>query len=207
MQFDLNKLKALILYTCAKCPPEKLGAVKLHKVLYFADMIHYAKVGSSITGATYKKRALGPTCDQLLTTLRDLNRAGALDIRDVDYFGFIKKEYVARLDPEIERLGKDARAIVDEIINFVCFNNSAQTISDFSHQRPWEMVEFGETIPYHSAFLLFPSEVSLEALEWADTEVARIDDRTQGPEQVVYKDIAVFRRRLREASGAHPPPV
>jgi hypothetical protein len=38
MQFDRAKLKAVILYTCAKCEASKLGAVKLNKVLYYGDI-------------------------------------------------------------------------------------------------------------------------------------------------------------------------
>jgi hypothetical protein len=39
MQFDRAKLKTVILYACSKCDAEQMGAVKLHKVLYFADML------------------------------------------------------------------------------------------------------------------------------------------------------------------------
>src|ERR1700731_102233 len=95
MQFDLVQLKDVILYACSRCEPSRLGAVKLHKILYFSDMIHYANVGAPLTGATYRKRPMGPTCDQLLVTLNELARDGALKIRDVDYFGYLKKEYIA----------------------------------------------------------------------------------------------------------------
>jgi len=81
----------------------------------------------------------------------------------------------------------------------VCAGNTANAIFEFSHQTPWEMVEFGEEIPYHSAFLLFPSEVSLDALEWAEAEAKEIADQTARSEQVVYTDGSVFRRRLLEA--------
>src|SRR5438132_10773844 len=116
MQFDRAKFKTVILYTCAKCDASQLGAVKLHKVLYFSDMLHYAHVGAPITGATYRKRALGPTCDQLLSTLRDLDRGGALAVRDVDYFGFRKKEYVPLQAAEVERLSESERSLLDEVI-------------------------------------------------------------------------------------------
>jgi hypothetical protein len=178
MQFDRAKLKAVILYTCAKCAASQLGAVKLHKVLYFSDMLHYAHVGAPITGATYRKRALGPTCDQLLLTIRDLDKERALDVRDVDYFGFRKKEYVALRPPDIERLSESERSLLDEVIEFVCRNNTAKTISDYSHNRAWEMAEFGDVLPYHSVFHLFPTQVSQEAMDWASGEVRKI---AEGP--------------------------
>jgi hypothetical protein len=61
------------------------------------------------------------------------------------------------------------------------------------------MVEFGQEIPYHSAFLLYPSEVSLEALEWAEAEANAIADQGTRSEQVAYSDGSLFRRRLLEA--------
>lgn len=198
MQFDRAKLKAAILYTCKKCEARDLGAVKLHKVLYFTDMLHYAHVGVPVTGCTYRKRALGPTCDQLLPTLRDLARDGSIQIREVDYFGFKKKEYIALQEPEAERLSSSERALMDEVIDFVCRNNSAKTISEFSHNRAWEIAEFGEVLPYNSVFQIFPTQVSPETMEWASAEVERIEAaRSQGRAlgSVSFGD---FRRRVLE---------
>lgn len=207
MQFDRSKLKAVILYTCQKCEPSELGAVKLNKVLYFLDMLRYAWTGAPVTGASYKKRKHGPTTDQLLPALRELVAEHKLQINDVPFFGFTKKEYVPLVDSDVERLGKEEHLLLDEVIEFVCTGNTAKTISEFSHQTPWEMVDFGQEIPYHSAFLLFQSEVSLEALDWAEAEAKTVADQAAQPDQVAYTDGSVFRRRLREASEARPAPM
>lgn len=199
MQFDRTKLKAAILYTCAKRDRTPLGAVKLNKVLYFTDMLRYAWTGSPVTGATYKKRKHGPVTDQLLPALRELATEKKLEIRDVNLFGFARKEYVALIEAEIASLSKEEIILLDQVIDFVCAGKTTNLINECSHQTPWEMVEFGEEIPYHSAFLLFPSEVSLDALEWAEAEAKEIADQTARSEQVVYTDGSVFRRRLLEA--------
>jgi len=199
MQFDRAKLRAVILYTCVKCDASKLGAVKLHKVLYYSDMLHYAHVGSPITGATYRKRALGPTCDQLLPTLRELAREGAIEIRDADYFGYRKKEYISLAKPELERLSKPELLLLDDVIDFVCFNNSARTISEYSHNRAWELAEFGDMLPYHSVFHLFPTQVSPEAMEWASGEVSKIEAEKSNDEAVGGKLFRALRSRVLEA--------
>jgi hypothetical protein len=199
MQFDRAKFKDVVLYTCHKCERSNLGAVKLNKVLYFLDMVRYAWTGAPVTGATYKKRKHGPTTDHLLPALRDLTAERKLQINNVNFFGFTKKEYVALVEPDITRLGKEEIILLDEVIEFVCSENTAKTISEYSHQTPWEMVEFGQEIPYHSAFLLYPSEVSLEALEWAEAEANAIADQGTRSEQVAYSDGSLFRRRLLEA--------
>jgi len=202
MQFDWLKFKDAVHYTCYKCDRSQLGAVKLNKVLYFTDMVRYAWTGSPVTGAIYKKRKHGPTTDQLLSALRELEAEKKVEIHDVNFFGFKKKEYVTLTEPDVSRLSKEEIILLDEVIDFVCAGNTAKTISEYSHQVPWEMVEFGQEIPYHSAFLLFPSEVSLEALEWAEAEAKTIADQTARSEQVVYTDGSVFRRRLLDTTAA-----
>lgn len=190
MQFDRNKLKAAVLYACSKCDPSRLGAVKLHKVLYFVDMLYYANKQTPVTGATYRKRPLGPTCDQLLPLLRELERAGALEVREVDYFGYRKKEYRALVAPEAARFNSLELELLDEVIDFVCNDNTARTISDYSHNRAWEIAEFGDEIPYHSAYHLFPSDLSEETMAWADGEARKLEQmRTEG----VAVDFAPFR--------------
>src|ERR1700685_3085943 len=146
MQFDRAKLKAVILYACANCETSQMGAVKLHKVLYFADMLHYAWAGVPITGATYRKRPLGPTCDQLLQTLTTMAREGCMEIRESEYFGYRKKEFIPQREAELILFNRGELSILDEVIEFVCRNNTAKTISDFSHNKAWELARFGEIL-------------------------------------------------------------
>lgn len=197
MQFDREKLKTVILYICAQSHQSNLGAVKLNKVLYYADMIHYAHVGTPITGATYRKRAFGPVCENLLSILRELQKEGRLEIRETDYFGYRKKEYIARVAADASRLSEGERVLLNEVIDFVCDNNTAKTISEFSHNRAWEMAEFGDVIPYTSSFLLYPTQVSPEAMEWAAQEVkSGVLAEEEALECVPVED---FRARILEA--------
>lgn len=201
MQFNREKLKTVILYACTKCDASALGAVKLHKLLYFSDMLHYVQMGAPITGATYRKRPLGPTCDNLLPILRDLAQAKLIKIDEVDYFGYRKKEFIALEQPEMERLSNTEIELLDEVIEFVCLGNSARTISEYSHNKAWEIAGFGDVLPYHSAYHLFPSEVSLETLNWAESEAKKIE--VQGRESGVLETTSFenFRDRVLEASG------
>jgi hypothetical protein len=180
MQFDRSKLKAVILRACRGCESSQLGAVKLHKILYFSDMLHYAQTGRPITGAIYRKRPFGPTCDQLLETLATLAREGAIEIREVEYFGYWKKEYIPRDATEKGVLSEGEIALIDEVTDFVCKQNTAKTISEFSHNRAWEFADFGSILKYNSVFHLFPTQVSPDTLEWAANEVAKRDaDKSQ----------------------------
>jgi hypothetical protein len=173
MQFDRAKLKDVVLYACASCDPARMGAVKLNKVLYFSDMLRYAHTGTPLTGATYRKRPMGPTCDQVLSVLKELSREGNLEIQETDYFGYLKKEYIAA-PYRGDSLSPDEIRFLDEVIEFVCVNNTAKTISELSHNKAWEIAEFGQEIKYNSVFNLFPTQVSEETWEWAENEAKEI---------------------------------
>lgn len=203
MQIDREKIKSLLHYICETCTPDKLGAVKLHKVMYFSDMVRFIDAGHPLTGATYTKRPLGPTCDQLLSSISELVSEGKIEVRSVEYFGYMKREYVALAKADTSRFSTEELELVSDVIDFVCNNNTAQTISDFSHNEAWESVDFGERISYKSAFFLLPNEVSTEALNWASQEAAKIANPRSECDAVDYVPYRVFRGRIREAGPAH----
>jgi hypothetical protein len=202
MQFDLAKLKAVILYSCSRCEASTLGTVKLHKVLYYADMLQYASVGTPITGSTYRKLPFGPTCDQLVSALAELVREGAIEIRESDYFGYRKKEYIARRSPEADRLSRDELRLLDEVIDFVCVNNMEKTISEYSLNRAWELTEPGKVIPYSSAIHLFPTQASIEALEWGAAQADKIEAQRSKRNPLDYVDFAAFRSGVLRARAS-----
>lgn len=202
MQFDRTKLQDLILYACSKCEPGDLGAVKLHKVLYFSDMLFYAVVGAPITGATYRKRPFGPTCDQLLSALSELSGSGQIRVEEVNYFGYRKKQYAPTGEIGCLRLSELERGVVDQVIDFVCKRNSAKSVSEFSHNRAWELAEFGEVLPYFSVFQIFPTQASQEAIEWAEAQADAIAAEKSRSDTLDYVDFSAFRSRVLESRRA-----
>lgn len=203
MQFDRNKLKAAILHTCRKSDARNLGAVKLHKVLYFLDMIQYAQSGSAVTGAPYRKRPYGPTCVPLLPVLREMAEEGSIEIRTTEFYGLRKMEYHAQRKEEAGVLNKAELALLDRMIDFVCNKHSAKSISEFSHKMPWELVEFGEEIPYESALLLFPAETSPEAFDCVEEGLDEIEAAGSHSDPLGSVDYATFRGRVLAQIGQH----
>lgn len=122
-------------------------------------------------------------------------------IDTVDYHGFKKTQYRSLDGPEIERFNDDEIELLDEVIEFVCFQNSAKTISEFSHQRPWESVEFGDIIPYESAFMLLPSQVTPEAYERVEQGAAEIEKARSNADAMDFGTLAAFRSRVLSSLG------
>ena len=68
---DQRKLKALIHYICYQChDPSVLGATNLNKILWYSDVIAFARAGASITGETYVKQQFGPVPRHILGILK-----------------------------------------------------------------------------------------------------------------------------------------
>lgn len=200
-QFDRDKMRAVILHACYACEPEDLGAVKLNKVLYYTDMIGYAHRRQAVTGATYRKRPNGPTTDQLLFQLREMEREGEIEVRSVDYHGFTKKEYIPLVDEPEAILNEVERDILNDVVEFVCRRNTAKSISDYSHKLPWEMAEMGGEIPYHSAMLLFPMQPSPEAFETVEQGMAEVEAERSKSDSLGVRSLGDFRGRILAAAG------
>lgn len=171
-QVDRQKLKSAIHHVCASVDPADLGKIKLHKILYFADMLTYLEHGRPLTGVEYQKQQFGPAARHLTWALDELAREGRLRARSVENYGYRTSEYDV-LTGNDDGLGETEIMLLDEVTAFVC-SRSARAISDLSHDAAWDAVEIGDTIPYYSAFLLVPCEVTDEDVEWGRQEAQRL---------------------------------
>jgi uncharacterized phage-associated protein len=133
--FDERKLTELIVHVAEQLMTDSFGgATKLNKVLYFADCAHVRKHGRPLTGAEYFKLPHGPAPRQLVGHRQDR----LIPLRSADSSVFT--------DVELETIG--------EVIELLRPLTGGQ-VSALSHEEPgWRLVEFGETIPYATAFVV-----------------------------------------------------
>jgi uncharacterized phage-associated protein len=174
VQFDRSKFLDVIHYIVdAFDDPRELGNVKLHKALYFSDMLMYAATGVPITGVDYQKQQFGPVARHLTWALRELTRAGRINTERKDYYGFQRLEMRSLRRPELHRIAEAERSLLDDVIAFVR-NRSAREISELSHTAVWESRQIGDPIPYYTAFNLAPTVVTDEDVAWGVEEARKI---------------------------------
>ncbi|PHR77847.1 Panacea domain-containing protein [Henriciella sp.] len=166
IQFDREKFKDAIWTVASLCPPEELGNVKLHKILYFADMLTFLDEGRPLTGVEYLKQKFGPTARYLTAAVAELAAEGLLSVEETDYHGFLKKTYVPHGAPRITRLSEAEITLLREVSEYVR-GKSAKEISEISHNAAWEAAELGEVIPYTTALKLAPVEIKDSDRQWA----------------------------------------
>lgn len=172
-RLDRNKLIEVVHYICASCSPEELGNVKLHKILYFSDMLHFLSTGEPLTGVEYQKQQFGPTARHLSWAVGKLVAQGKVKIERRDYFGLLKTDYIALQQPQPGALSNHAVQILNDVIAFVC-SRSAKEISELSHDVAWQAAEIGEVIPYHAALGLLPCSITDADVAAAVSEAHRV---------------------------------
>jgi hypothetical protein len=167
MEYDQDRAKALVHHIAHSVPSDCLGSVKLNKVLWYADFVSYLRLGEPITGETYVKRQYGPAPKHIQFIIEELKRAGALVVKEGEFYGYSKKEFVSTKKPDISVFSPNEISIVDEAIRFVCYGNTANSISEKTHGIVWELADMGEEMPYETAFLEWIGEINEDDIAWA----------------------------------------
>lgn len=167
-----NRLATLAHYVIWRCDPADLGATKLNKVLWFADLESYRLTGRTITGAkSYQKRQYGPVPKGIMETLESLKSSAKISTSSENYFGFAKTMFMSLERPDISQLSAEEVAIVDMIAEAICRDHTAKSILDISHDALWEEIPLGGELPIGAA-AMSPGEITPEDVEWAEAAFA-----------------------------------
>jgi len=165
----MPRLKPAIHYVISNIEPEKLGAVKLAKILLFADAEAFRRTGKTITGVSHEKREHGPLAHDFNRSIDELKAAGLVAERWGDYFGYPQRQFWATKDPDVSEFSSHEIAILSRIRDAICYNHSATSASDLSHNLAWILARDGEEIPI-PAFLAAwrgsaPTSAEIESIE------------------------------------------
>jgi len=176
-QFDRERFKDVVHYVVhyvgSRLDPGSLGRTKLHRILYFADTLHYLDAGTPLTGADYRRQRFGPAAVHLTWALKTLESEGRLSVAMRNYYGYDRSEYRALTPPHADRLSSEQIQLIEHLVGFVCAHTAAE-IGEFCHEDVWSCVAMGERIPYYAAFAMFPAEITDEDLAEAAEEAVRL---------------------------------
>jgi hypothetical protein len=167
-----TKFKSLVQYICSSRAdaPDSLGAVKLNKILWLADLTAFYELGEPITTSRYIKQEFGPVPARIMPALRELENEGAIKVREADHFGRQKKVYVVLKPSDGSFLKPEERSIVDRIIDYVCDEHTATSVSEASHNHIWKVAEQGEELPLFTVFAR-PGKITDVERMWAQVQL------------------------------------
>jgi hypothetical protein len=174
-----EKFKALVHYIVASCDdPQRLGATKLNKILWFADALCYRVTKTSITGETYVKRQKGPAPKAILQTLRELRAEGKIHIEEPQ-FQYEIRRFVSLHRPDATMFSPFEIGLVSAVMAHVCDRHTATSISDLTHDQIWDAANEGEELPLFATLASQPGEITDEVKEWANSVVEKVQKRLQ----------------------------
>ena len=155
-EFNPAKFRELIVYIAQQCADDPtFGAVKLNKILFYADISAYRELQQPITGASYRKLSEGPAPKQLVEARESLVDAGRVTIQERPHFGLPQQRLVVERSAalDLSLFTERELELVDEVIEFF-WRKSAREVSDYSLREPgWIMTDELEEIPYQAAHL------------------------------------------------------
>ncbi|HSH86813.1 MAG TPA: Panacea domain-containing protein [Methylophilus sp.] len=168
-----NKFKTLVHYICEKAEdPSLLGAVKLNKVLWYADAFNYMTTGAPITCATYVKRQHGPVPNAVVTAVDQLVTERKIARGHVNHFNYGKHEYISIEPVDKSAFNGNEISLVDEAFEYVCVKHTAKSISEETHGTIWKLAEIGECIPLETVFANQLGEIDENDIFWAQEKLA-----------------------------------
>ena len=173
MTGSTEKFEELVHFIIHECRdnPRKLGAIKLNKVAYYADVEAFRRKGSPIAESGYIKRRLGPVPKNILKTLRKLKEAGAIEIEE-PVIMYEPRLFRSLKEPALKHLTEDEQNLIRLIIDYVT-ERTANCISEETHDIVWEAAHEGEEIPVYATLAANFGDITDEVLEWAESHIAK----------------------------------
>lgn len=168
----MDKFQNLMLYILGKCEDHRsLGATKLAKILWYADANHYIQHGKSITGAVYEKRQFGPFPKGNMQACKALESSRKIFVQESPSYGDASPEtlFIALEKPQMDSFTAEEISLVDDI----CNNHTATSMSDPSHDIIWDAATIGEEIPLRAVWASRIGELTGDDIEWAKQQIEK----------------------------------
>ena len=148
-----EKFSALVHFVVHRCKsnPERLGAIRLNKALWFIDVISYQMDGQSVSGERYIKRKRGPVPATILATLENLEREGKLVIQESEA-PYFPRQFISKSLPDTTLFSEKDLSLARRVVDFVR-GKSADVISELTHEQAWKSAIEGEEIPLYATLV------------------------------------------------------
>jgi hypothetical protein len=178
MPLNREKLSALAAYIIWRTQDySDFGAVKLNKVIWFAEARYNEASGKRITGETFLRQRFGPVPKHIGEILRELTASGKIERAIGGHYDREVQRFRAFEPVDMSGFDADELGMIDWWIRHVANDHTATTISELSHDYGWRLAKDGEELPL-KAFLakrLRPPREG-EELDWARQQAAEIEN-------------------------------
>ncbi len=151
-EYDLEKLKNMVLHLVKRL--DGVLKVKLNKLLWYCDFLHFKETAVSIAGTKYVCLPYGPVPDNYELIIANMIHEGLLDKNEIPFDttrGIVGEQLTALVEPQ-ERIFSEQEI---KVMNFVAdtFRDYTSTgIKDKSHQETaYLKCQDGDIVSYEYA--------------------------------------------------------
>lgn len=161
----IPKLQHAAQYVICHTEPSQLGATKLNKVLWFADVFHYQQHGTTVTGLdSYQKKKHGPVPQHIQFVLGRLKALGRIEEHSLVNF-YAMKAYKPLAQVDLNQFSESEIDALQEAINYVVPMTASQA-SEVTHTPYWDEV------PMNGQMAIGPASVRHATITDADLQWA-----------------------------------
>lgn len=161
-----QRLSKLIHYIISVTPPE-LGATKLAKIVWFADVEYYRLHGATISQSDdYQRRDQGPLHVDFNRAISSLKREGQIWERATQTPVGPRREFLWLKPADAAAFTGPEITVIHNVIGAI-LPLSATEASNLSHVEPWLSAYSGERLPVAAAAVVF-GEVDDDDMKWAE---------------------------------------
>jgi hypothetical protein len=168
MNSTVDKFKAVVHFIIANCEdPNKLGATKLNKILWYSDTYAFKAQGVSVTGSEYLRRKRGPVPARILQALNQLESEGKISITHPDV-PFQVRIFKSLEGVENGSISTSEKEIIQSVSKYICDEYTAGSISELSHDEVWDAAVDGEPIPLEATLVSVTGDYRPQVQNWAN---------------------------------------
>lgn len=172
-RYDADKFEELLVYIVSRTEDETTsGDTKLNKLLYFADVTAYRRLGKPISGASYKHQERGPIATPLVP-VRNNVEGTRLEVEEQAMpSGGVWRKTRALDEARLDAFNQEELEIIDEVISH--FSGwGAKAMEDAAHNEPaWRVTKEGEKMKYRSSLLV--RKASPAAIDYGEKLAERL---------------------------------
>ena len=107
-----------------------------------------------------------------MKTLAELEKKGVLSVRRRHESVGVEYTSLAELKPN--PFTDDERELIRSVVEDICDNHTANSISERSHTGIWEVAMIGEEIPLCAVLVDDDGEIKNKHKKWADKAIAAL---------------------------------
>lgn len=180
---DKDKLDAAMHYVIARVErPSDLGAVKLHKVLWLTDLELMYAHDVALAGGAFVRAPQGPWGSNVDKSLKRLEKNHLIAEIQSSYYGHRQRQFTSLRLPKLAPLSAIEVDVLNRMIDSVCFNHHARSVSEAAHDAVWERTADGDSMSAGCVFEQMTAAPTAEDFGWAraqltpetETELAKL---------------------------------